>query len=60
MRCNYDLSDEDLVEILKKLPIDRRKKIFKEFCRTCNVEINGMDWNGGNYCDQCSPEPIED
>lgn len=52
-----NLKERNLVEVLRSLSEDERRKIMRNFCRVCYTEIDHTDWSGSNYCHMCSPDP---
>lgn len=52
---------KELIEELKKLSDDDKKKVLGSFCKDCMSFIGEeSDWTGSNYCFMCSPDPKED
>ena len=50
----------ELIEIIKSLPDEEKRKVLCSFCKDC-LEFIGedTDWSGSNYCFRCSPDPAE-
>jgi hypothetical protein len=57
------LDDEAMALVLEALSImtdEARRKVFNQFCRSCCVKLERLDWADRNYCCCCSPDPRED